>query len=57
MAARLKRTRSSDETLMHVRRARQFAEKYGLSDAHPSEYIEPLQQLPTGFDDLLSRIK
>jgi hypothetical protein len=42
---------------MHVRRARQFAEKYGLSDAHPSEYIEPLQQQPTDFDDLLSRIK
>lgn len=57
MSSRRHRTRSSNETLMHVRRARQFAEKYGLDHVHPSEYIEPIQQQPADFDDLLSQIK
>lgn len=57
MAARFKRTSSRTETLMHVRRARQFAEKFGIDEAHPAEYIEPIQQQPADFDDLLSQIK
>jgi hypothetical protein len=42
---------------MHVRRARQLAEKWGLDDAHPAEYIETIRQQPPDFDDLLSQIK
>lgn len=52
MASRLKRSSSRTETLMHVRRARKFAEH-----AHPAEYIEPLHPQPADFDDLLSQIK
>lgn len=57
MATRLQRTSSRNEPLVHVRRARQFAEKYGFDGAHPDDYIEPLHQAPADFDDLLKQIK
>jgi hypothetical protein len=42
---------------VNLRRARQWAERWGLDAAHPAEYIEPIQEQPPDFDDLLSRIK
>lgn len=41
---------------MHVRRARQFAERYGQDTVNPADYL-PLSDNQEAFDDLLSRIK
>ena len=57
MASRLRRTHSSQELLSNVRRAKRWAEKYGVDEANPDEFIEGLASSSDQFDDLLSRIK
>lgn len=56
MTARPKRTRSWERAQAHIARVRRFAEKYGLNDARPDEYMSPSSQ-QDDWDDLLKRIE
>jgi hypothetical protein len=53
----LKRTHSWQETHANVRRARELAERYGLDEAHPADYIDANHHTPSDWDNLLNQIK
>jgi hypothetical protein len=57
VSARLKRTHSWQETHANVRRARELAERYGLDEAHPADYIDANHHTPSDWDNLLNQIK
>jgi hypothetical protein len=57
MASRAKRTNSWQEPLEHVSKAKQFMERFGVHEAHPDEYLEPLKpNEEKDWDDLLKRM-
>lgn len=57
MASRAKRVSSWDEPLENVVKARQFAERFGLSEAHPSDYLDPLSKDEAkDWNDLLNKL-
>jgi hypothetical protein len=57
MGSRLKRTKSWQETLQNVARARAFAARYGLDDAHPGEYLPQPDEQQADWDNLLNQLK
>lgn len=56
MASRASRTNSWDEPLENIARARRLAEQFGLSEAHPKDYLDslPMQEARV-WDDLISK--
>jgi len=42
MPSRAKRTSSWQEPLENVARAKKFVERFGLQEAHPDDYLDPL---------------
>jgi hypothetical protein len=56
MSSRARRTKSWRETHSNVVKAKRFAERYGVDDAHPDDYI-PLSVQQPDWDDLLNKLK
>lgn len=54
MAIRPQRSHSLHELRFNVRRAKRFAERYGVDEAHPDDYQNPP---PSDFQRLLNQIK
>lgn len=58
MASRAKRVNSWNEPLTNIARARRLAERFGLSEAHPSDYIDSLPwQEAKVWEDLVSKME
>ena len=57
MAYRPKHQHSSTELLSNVRRARRFAERYGVDDSNPADFMDQPPEQQADWDSLLNRIK
>lgn len=57
MASRASRVNSWQETLSNVAKAKKFTERFGIHEAHPSAYLDPLPaDEERVWKDLLSKI-
>jgi hypothetical protein len=57
MAARQRRVRSLDEAWTNVRRAKELAERYGIAEANPADFLYQAPEQAADWDDLLKQMK